>query len=317
MLPNKTKFVFSRQEWALIAVTLVWGATFLVVAKALTVTGPLFMVGLRFAFSTLSILCMAPTVMPGITRRELFAGVAIGVCISIGYGFQTFGLQSITSSKSAFITAFYVPLVPVMQWLCMRRRPSFMQWVGVALALLGLIFITMPEEVGTGFGSGEILTMIGTVGIAMEILLISIFAGSVNIHRVTIVQLFTASVLSFAAMIPLGEAIPSFSWLLLITAAGLGAASAIIQIAMNWAQKTVSPTRATIIYAGEPVWAGIFGRIAGERLPAAAILGGALVVAGVLVSEMKLRLGPGKVEVPEEKTTESKKDSVRINDASV
>jgi drug/metabolite transporter (DMT)-like permease len=58
---------------------------------------------------------------------------------------------------------------------------------------------------------------------------------------------------------------------------------------MNWAQRSVSPTRATIIYAGEPLWAGVVGRAAGERLPALAILGAALIVAGTLVSESKPR----------------------------
>jgi drug/metabolite transporter (DMT)-like permease len=51
----------------------------------------------------------------------------------------------------------------------------------------------------------------------------------------------------------------------------------------------VSPTRATVIYTGEPVWAGIFGRLAGERLPLLALLGAAFIVAGVLVSELKLK----------------------------
>ena len=49
------------------------------------------------------------------------AGVAIGVAIALGYGLQTWGLQTISSSKSAFITAMYVPLVPLLQWLCLGR----------------------------------------------------------------------------------------------------------------------------------------------------------------------------------------------------
>jgi drug/metabolite transporter (DMT)-like permease len=65
--------------------------------------------------------------------------------------------------------------------------------------------------------------------------------------------------------------------------------SAVIQVAMNWAQKSVSPTRATLIYAGEPVWAGIVGRLAGERLPGVALLGGLLIVIAVVVSELKVR----------------------------
>lgn len=283
------KFFFTPQEWALIAVSLVWGTTFLIVHNALSVTGPLFFVGLRFAFATLGVFLLAPRIMRGLTLYEVFAGAAIGVCIFIGYGFQTFGLQTISSSKSAFITAFYVPLVPVLQWVFMRRRPTFMQWVGVVLALVGLILISMPEDAGAGIGIGEILTMICTVGTAMEILLISHFASRVNLHRVTIVQLLVTALLAFASMVPMGEAVPSFTWTLVISGVGLGFASALIQMGMNWAQKVVSPTRATIIYAGEPVWAGVFGRIAGERLPGVAIFGGALVVIGVLVSELRLK----------------------------
>ena len=81
---------------------------------------------------------------------------------------------------------------------------------------------------------------------------------------------------------------------LLASALGLGAASAVIQLAMNWAQKSVSPTRATLIYAGEPVWAGIVGRIAGERLPGLALLGGALIVLAVIISEWKPKAEAGQ-----------------------
>ena len=107
--------------------------------------------------------------------------------------------------------------------------------------------------------------------------------------RVTVVQLATASLVAFATMIPAGESLPPASPGLLIVALGLGIFSAIIQVTMNWAQRSVSPTRATVIYTGEPVWAGVFGRIAGERLPLLALLGAVFIVAGVLVSELKLK----------------------------
>ncbi len=131
------------------------------------------------------------------------------------------------------------------------------------------------------------LTLASAVAIAAEIILISRFAGTVHIGRVTVVQLAVTALLAFAAMPVAGESIPGFSWLLLALAGGMGLASAIIQMVMNWAQKSVSPTRATVIYSGEPVWAGVVGRIAGERLPGLAILGGLLVVVGVVVSELR------------------------------
>ena len=75
--------------------------------------------------------------------------------------------------------------------------------------------------------------------------------------------------------------------LALALAAGLGLATAVIQLTMNWAQRSVSPTRATLIYASEPVWGGFFGRLTGDRLPLPALIGAACIVTGVLVSEWK------------------------------
>lgn len=103
------------------------------------------------------------------------------------------------------------------------------------------------------------------------------------------VQLLVGGALSLAMVPVVGEAVPSFSWLWLLAAIGLGAASCLIQITMNWAQQSVSPTRATVIYAGEPVWGGVIGRLAGDRLPGLAIVGAMFIVAGVLVSEIKPR----------------------------
>lgn len=164
-----------------------------------------------------------------------------------------------------------------------------MSWIGILLAFTGLMLLAAPSSTDMTLSLGEILTLAGTLGMAAEIILIGAFAGKVNIRRVTIVQLATASLASFLMMAPTGESSPPYSDYLLYSAIGLGLASALIQLTMNWAQRSVSPTRATVIYAGEPVWAGIVGRLAGERLPGVALLGGALIVIGVVVSELRVR----------------------------
>jgi drug/metabolite transporter (DMT)-like permease len=161
--------------------------------------------------------------------------------------------------------------------------------IGIMLAFTGLMLLSGPAGASFNFSPGEIATLISAIAIAAEIILISTYAGQVDVRRVTVVQLATTSVLAFLMVVPTQERIPDFSWLLLCSALGLGAASAAIQVAMNWAQKSVSPTRATLIYAGEPVWAGIVGRIAGERLPAIALVGAGLIVAAVIVSELKTK----------------------------
>ncbi|MFI8334603.1 DMT family transporter [Pseudomonas taetrolens] len=282
----------SKAECVLVLITMVWGITFLLVQHALTASGPMFFVGLRFAAAACIVALFSMNRLRGITLLELKAGMFIGVSIMLGYGLQTIGLQTIPSSQSAFITALYVPFVPLLQWLVLGRRPGLMPSLGIILAFTGLMLLSGPGGASLNFSPGEIATLVSAIAIAAEIILISVYAGQVDVRRVTVVQLSTASILAFLMIVPTQEAIPDFSWLLLASAVGLGAASAVIQVAMNWAQKSVSPTRATLIYAGEPVWAGIAGRLAGERLPGIALLGAVLIVAAVIVSELKTRGKP-------------------------
>jgi drug/metabolite transporter (DMT)-like permease len=297
---NPVSFIpqISKAEIVLILITVLWGGTFLLVKHAMTVSGPMFFVGLRFAAAALIVGVFSLKVMRAMTLVEIRAGVLIGAAIMLGYGLQTVGLQSIPSSQSAFITALYVPFVPLLQWLVLGRRPGLMPSLGIALAFSGLMLLSGPGGASLAFSPGEIATIISAVAIAAEIIMISAYGGKVDVRRVTVVQLATASMLSFLMIVPTGEQLPDFSWLLLISAIGLGAMSAVIQVAMNWAQKTVSPTRATVIYAGEPVWAGIVGRLAGERLPGVALIGAGLIIAGVIVSEMRRRTASPPSEEP-------------------
>ena len=184
---------------------------FLAVQYAVSLSGPLFFVGLRFATAALAVGLLSLRTLRGLTWLEVKAGVAIGVAIALGYGLQTWGLQTISSSKSAFITAMYVPLVPLLQWLCLGRMPGVMSCVGIVLAFIGLILLAGPENNLLALGVGEMITLASAVAIAAEIILISAWAGKVDVRRVTVVQLATASLVAFAAMKPAGESVPSLT----------------------------------------------------------------------------------------------------------
>lgn len=278
----------NKRELVLIGITAIWGASFFLIHASMQVCGPLFFVGIRFGTAGLISLALFHKSLKHITRLEWIAGLSIGVCITLGYGLQTMGLQTISSSRSAFMTALYVPIVPILQWVIFRRSLSLMGWLGVLLAFSGLILLSNQGLDDFSISRGEIYTLLCTVAIAGEIILIGQFAGNVNVRNVTTIQLLMASLLSFALMPVAGEPAPAFSWIWVSTGLALGAASILIQWAMNWAQRAVSATRATLIYAGEPVWGGLFGRLAGDRLPAISLLGAGLIVLGVVVSELKL-----------------------------
>lgn len=289
---------FSRQELSLIGITMIWGGTFLVVHIAMEHSGALFFVGVRFLWAACVTLVLFRKHMAGIRWSDVGAGAAVGLALTLGYALQTYGMKTIPASQSAFITALYVPAVPLLQWLLLRHPPRIMQWGGIACAFTGLFLLADPTAPGNGgavLSPGEIATVLSAVALAMVIILIGRFAPHVDSRRFTVIQLFAAGTFSLALMPLTGETIPAFSWGWAGCAIILGLVSALIQPVMNWAQKTVSPTRATVIYAGEPVWGGIFGRLAGDRLPALALAGGALIVLGVLVSEIR----PGRKSRPQ------------------
>lgn len=133
-------------QLALILITVIWGGTFLTVQYALNFSSPMFFVGCRFAVAALTLLLISLKSMKGVTLKDLGAGSVIGLVIAAGYGTQTIGLQTIPSSESAFLTALYVPLVPILMWLIFRKTPHIMTWVGAALAFTGLVLLT-----GNGF----------------------------------------------------------------------------------------------------------------------------------------------------------------------
>ena len=140
-----------------------------------------------------------------------------------GYGGQTIGLQHITSSESAFLTALYAGGAAAAM-AGAARAPRAMTWVGVALACMGLMLLTGNNPASISFSYGQLITIAGAVAIAAEILLISHYARSVDLRRVTVLQLAVASIAAFALMPLAGETeIPPFSWTLTGLAVALAA----------------------------------------------------------------------------------------------
>lgn len=276
-----------QQELALCFVTMLWGATFIVIRLAMEVCGPLFFVGLRFGSAALVLLVLSLRILSGITREEIAGGVILGVIIFGGFALQTAGLSSVDAAKSAFLTAFYVPLVPLMEWLLMKRPPSLRSLFSLSVAFVGVVLLSGGLNMSLEGSRGEMLTLLCSFLFALEIVCTGILAPRSNTRRLAFVELLVTSLLAFALMPVTGEEIPDFSWFVVLSACGLGASTALIQSVIVWAQKTIPPSRATLIYTGEPVWGGLFGYMAGERLAPSALLGCGLVVSSLLFSAGK------------------------------
>lgn len=262
---------------------MLWGATFLVIRVCMQESGPFWFVCLRFGAAAAALGLISLPVMKGMTRREVLGGIAIGLTVYADYSLQTAGLAYIEASRSAFITAFYVPLVPLFEWLFMRRRPGRLALIGLMLAFPGVLLLTGLDVSGS-VGRGELLTLACAVIYAVEIIVTGIAVPGTDPRRITFVELTVTAVLAGASMPFNGES-AVLSPLVLGFGIGLGVCTALIQSVISWAQKTVSPTKATLIFTGEPVWGGVFGCLYGERLTPASLAGCVLVLAGIIVSE--------------------------------
>lgn len=119
------------------------GITFLVIHIAVRYSGPLFLLDFVLLLHPLYVEQFL-ALYKGITVYEVFAGMAIGLSMFLGYAFQAAGLQTIISSQSAFITALYVPMVPILQWIVFKNLPVLL--VGLVLFLLLLVLYLFQDK---------------------------------------------------------------------------------------------------------------------------------------------------------------------------
>ena len=277
----------SSSPWvlALVAVTAVWGATFVMVRDAVASLPPSTFVAYRFLAAAALLALARPRALTARRPGMLAAGIVTGVALFAGYAFQTVGLQYTTASNAGFITGLSVVLTPLLAAVVLRERPGLWPALGAALAFAGLALLSLQRlEVRRG----DALVLGCAVAFAVHILLLGRFAPRYSSYQLAIVQLGTCGLLSLAWSGASGElAAPRGTqvWLALaVTAVLASAAGFLIQ---TRAQQVVSPTKTAVILTMEPVFAGLFGfLLAGEHLSARGWAGACCILAGMLVAEL-------------------------------
>jgi drug/metabolite transporter (DMT)-like permease len=271
----------AQADLALVVAALFFGGTFLVVKDGVEQADPIPFVGLRYVIAAAVLWPFARSrpATPGVWRDGALAGAFLGV----GYLFQTAGLQYTTSSTSAFITYLLVVFVPLLSAVVLRHLPHGLTWVGLVMAVSGLVLLT--GGAGTGFGKGEWLTLGCAVAFAAHILVIARVATRHDVLRLTVVQITViAAGCGVLGLFTGGYRFAGSAWAA-AAATGVGA-TAIAFVLQVGAQRTVGPTRTAIMLLLEPVFAAVFGRLTGEQLGWQGVLGGALILAAVLVTEV-------------------------------
>ena len=268
----------------LVLVTAVWGVTFVQIKDALELY-PLFaFLAVRFAIAVAALAVPAARRVGSLGRDGAVAGALLGALLAAGYGLQTAGLHRTTVSAAGFVTGMYVILTPVFALALFRIRIARAVWLGVALAVVGLALLS---GVSAGSATGDAMVLAAAALYALQIALMERFAPRYDAIAFATVEMAAAFIGFAAVAVAVGQVeVPHGAtvWAALLVTGIF--ASAVAYLVQAWAQQRTSATQTALIFALEPVWAGIFGfALAGDRLGAAGWAGCAVILAGIAVAE--------------------------------
>lgn len=291
-------------DLGLLFVAIVWGCTFVPVQRALH-SGDVFSF-LFWRFLAASIFTYLACLRSGVKfdRGTIGRGVFCGLMLFCDFSCQTIALDYALSSTVAFILGLNVVIVPFLMLAFFGKKVSASAFGGAATALLGLYFLSGASG-AVGFGIGERLTLISAFAYALHIVFTGVCARKSNIYGFVIVQFICVCVCALIAAVfaphaefegeikVLGNLIfsPSFDFVFALVLTSIFATVAAFVIQTMAQNRGVSEIKTVLIFALEPVSAGVMGYAFGEKLSALQILGAALILAGILLSELGGLLG--------------------------
>jgi drug/metabolite transporter (DMT)-like permease len=268
---------------ALVLVTSVWGATFVIVQDASGRMGVYDFLAWRFSLAALVLAAVRPRSLRRVRRRDARRGALLGLVLGAGYVGQTLGLQYTSAAVSGFVTGMFVVFTPLIAALLLRRPIAPAAWAGVVVATAGLALISLR---GLAVGPGELLTLACALCFAVHIIGLGEWSCGSDPYPLTVLQLGTVGLACTAAAGPGGLAWPTgqADWLAIgITAVLATSAGFFLQ---TWAQAHLSPVRVAVVMTMEPVFAGVSAVVAGQRLTPRILAGGTLVVAAMYLVEL-------------------------------
>jgi drug/metabolite transporter (DMT)-like permease len=266
---------------ALIAVTAVWGVTFVQVKDALDLYPLYAFLAIRFAIASAA---LAPVAVRRVRASSVGVSALLGLLVAAGYALQTEGLARTTVSSTGFITGLYVVFTPLLAFALFRQRIGVAVWLGVAVSVVGLALLS---GVHAGSATGDALVLGASAVYSLQIVLLERVAARVDPFALTFVEMLAAcaafSVIAGARSefeLPHGWTV----WGALVVT-GLFA-SALGFLVQSWAQRRLSAPRTALAFAMEPVWTAFFGfTLAGDRLGWLGWSGCAAILAGIVLAE--------------------------------
>lgn len=281
----------TRAEFTIAAVSFIWGATFVVVKSALADASTLVFLALRFALATLLLLALFRLRRGSLDGffSHWRGGLVCGFFLFIGYALQTAGLQTTAASKSAFLTGLFVVLVPLLSCALKRCAPRPIEFGGALLALGGTALLTLEPGAGFRLYTGDLLTIGCAVAFSGHMLAVERFSSARGHQALALWQVLWVGAFSAAGCWwiepPRLAVTPRLAWALLATAL---LATAVSFALYTWAQARTTASRASLIFALEPVFAALTAWYwSRESWSPRTLAGGVLILGAILLVEMK------------------------------
>lgn len=288
-----------RSNMMLLMAAAIWGLGFVAQRLGMDHMGPFTFNGLRFLLGALSLLPLlwwlksrqpsAPSGSSSGERRLLLTGGLIaGTVLFSAASLQQVGLLYTTAAKAGFITGLYIILVPVIG-LLLRHKTGANTWVGALIAMAGLYYLSVTDDFTIGYG--DLLQVVGALFWAIHLLLLDHYSNRVAPIRLAGVQFVVCGLLSLATAFvietpTLSGAVAGWQALLYagLVSVGIGYTLQVV------GQRGAHPAHAAIILSLETVFAAIGGvLLLGESLDERAVVGCSLMLAGMLISQIRLR----------------------------
>lgn len=301
----------------LVAITFVWGATFVVIAEAVDRLPVWSFNALRFTIATVALAAVTGPRLASLGRDGWRDGALLGVAMWAGYATQTFGLTLTTPAKAAFITGMFVVFTPLLQALVVRRAPTATAWLSATVAFAGLGLLTLQGSLLPAVG--DVLVVGTAVAFALHIVGLGVWSAGRSAAALATVQLGVSALLHTAG--GLVESVvtegpyawwpdDAYTWGALVFTAVF--ASAIAFTVQTAAQAVLSPTRTAVVLTMEPVFAAVTEWVGVPLLTAVGVtglvastfgvregVGAGLILAAMLWSELGTDEPPDALAGPE------------------
>ncbi|MFV0503030.1 MAG: DMT family transporter [Lachnospirales bacterium] len=286
----------------LLVVAIVWGAGFIATQFVLDAGfSPLELLTGRFFFGAITLSIIFKKEFK-INKQELISGIVVGIILAMAFTLQTYGQLYTTPSIAAFLTAVYVVFVPFIDSIFFKTKIDVYTKIGACLTLFGIGFISLDSFSLTGNGAlGIFLILLCAVAYALHIISVDKYTSfGISPIKISIIMLWVAFIITGICSITSydnREIIYDINFLTgIVGMIFLGLFStAFCFTAQNIAQKSVNPTKVSILLSLESVFGTLWSwLIFNEKFTLKIIIGFMVIFLGILIIETKPKLKGNK-----------------------